>query len=65
MNKTCEKCGKEFACHHNQDCWCVGYKVSKELSEYFRNKFNDCLCEECLKWYIDNEKSVLNQTKCQ
>jgi hypothetical protein len=60
MNKKCEYCGKEFTCSHNETCWCINFDVSKELAEYLKVHFMDCLCEDCLKWHIDNSDKILN-----
>jgi hypothetical protein len=53
MKKICENCGKEFICSHDQNCWCVRYKVSAKLSEYLKTNFKDCLCSECLENHIN------------
>jgi len=56
MKKICENCGKEFTCTHNEKCWCGNFVISRELSLYLKEKFNDCLCPECLEKHIINEK---------
>ncbi len=63
MTKKCEHCGKEFECLHNEKCWCLNYTVSKKLADYFKANFKDCLCEDCLKWHIENEEIVLKSKR--
>ncbi len=58
--KKCKKCGKTFDCLHSADCWCADLKISKKLSEYLSNTYKDCLCNECLKAYIEKEKNILS-----
>lgn len=59
-NKKCEFCGTVFTCLHSEKCWCLNYTVSKELTEYLKNKFENCLCEACLKHHVENEKKILS-----
>ncbi|PLX09406.1 MAG: hypothetical protein C0596_02375 [Marinilabiliales bacterium] len=67
MIKVCENCGKEFTCAHNSTCWCLKYTVSRELSDYLKKSFKDCLCEDCLSYFIKNDKEILTKekTKCK
>ncbi|MDD2385754.1 MAG: cysteine-rich CWC family protein [Bacteroidales bacterium] len=60
MKKTCENCGKEFSCTHDEKCWCANFVISHELSLYLKEKFKDCLCSECLEKNIINEKKIFN-----
>lgn len=59
MNKKCPKCCAEFECLHNLDCWCSKYVLSEKLSLYLRSNYVDCLCENCLKYYIENAEIIL------
>ena len=47
--KTCPSCNKEFICLHNADCWCMNYKLSEEQLTMLKNKYADCICEDCMK----------------
>lgn len=49
--KTCPACKKQFECLHNADCWCMNYKLSKEQLDMLRAKYNDCICEECMRLF--------------
>jgi hypothetical protein len=60
MKKECEICGAEFECTHNESCWCLNHTLSKEMIEYLRNNYKNCLCETCLKHHDENEKKILS-----
>lgn len=51
--KKCPECGKELVCQHNQDCWCIEYKLTKETLEFLQKAYPDCLCQDCLSHYAD------------
>jgi hypothetical protein len=46
---TCESCGKEFACGANLGkCWCFEIDLDTEILAEFKEKFQNCLCQDCL-----------------
>jgi hypothetical protein len=47
--KKCPKCGKSFTCYGEKDCWCENYRINKKEMLVIIEKYNDCLCQECLK----------------
>jgi hypothetical protein len=47
--KTCSKCGEQFRCKENNQCWCSGFAIQKTTLEKLKNSYRDCLCPECLK----------------
>ncbi len=51
--KKCPSCGRFFVCQGQTDCWCE--KVQIHQKDYYRiiEKYNDCLCRECLKQYAE------------
>jgi Cysteine-rich CWC len=49
IEKKCPKCGKLFACYDEQDCWCEKTRIHKKKMLEILQKYNDCLCPECLK----------------
>ncbi|MBR1774481.1 MAG: cysteine-rich CWC family protein [Bacteroidales bacterium] len=51
MKKVCPQCGKEFECKHNADCFCMQYTISKEALAILKEKYSNCICEDCLKQY--------------
>ena len=54
MKKICPECGKEFECTHDIGCFCGNYTVSEENLKLLKEKYSDCLCEDCLKQYDVN-----------
>jgi dihydroneopterin aldolase len=44
----CSKCGKEFTCKPQGECWCGSYELSKTQLQELKENYEDCLCEECL-----------------
>ncbi len=46
--KTCASCGREFLCYE-RGCWCDAVKTSPAEAQSLREKFEDCLCEACLR----------------
>ena len=51
MKKICPKCGKEFECKHDKTCFCTRYSLSKEALRELKEKYDNCLCEDCLRQY--------------
>jgi len=53
--KKCVKCGKDFHCFagSNKKCWCTRYKLSDEQLKALAQEYEDCLCEECLKEFVE------------
>ena len=49
----CPRCGREFVCKHNADCFCVKYKLSEKAKKDIRSKWSECLCEDCLSAYAE------------
>jgi len=53
---VCERCNTEFSCLNSDKCWCASLPyVRYDLT----NKYNNCLCKECLK-ELYNETSKNN-----
>ena len=48
MKKTCEKCGTTFECEL-VTCWCFEVNLNDEQRKKLSEKFDNCLCPECLK----------------
>ncbi|MDO8519830.1 MAG: cysteine-rich CWC family protein [Deltaproteobacteria bacterium] len=46
--KVCEACGEPFPCNPG-NCWCDEVTVDEKTRQNLKAKFNDCLCEKCLK----------------
>lgn len=49
--KKCPQCNKIFTCEGDSDCWCEHVQILKKDMIAIMERFNDCLCPECLKMY--------------
>lgn len=48
--KSCPRCGKAFECKPATitQCQCFGIRLSAEQKAYIEQRYNDCLCRNCL-----------------
>lgn len=44
----CAKCGNDFSCQPNDNCWCTNYQISTKNLAVLKSKYKDCLCEPCI-----------------
>ena len=51
--KKCPECGKLFQCYGNDDCWCEHLNIHKKDMLLILEKYNDCLCPDCLGKYAE------------
>lgn len=48
--KICPICKNKFECNSSKgNCWCQKYKLSKKILNSLKEKYKDCICENCLK----------------
>lgn len=47
--KKCPRCGNTFTCSTSAKCWCFEVDVTSETMEMIQDKFQGCLCPDCLK----------------
>jgi hypothetical protein len=49
-NKLCPRCKKAFECKPGNitQCQCFSIKLSIEQKAFIEQRYNDCLCENCL-----------------
>ncbi len=49
--KVCEICGTNFECKVGNvtECQCFGVKLNPEEQLFIKNKYNDCLCANCMQ----------------
>ena len=52
-NATCPVCGAAFECKLSVDCWCGSVKVPQEVKEYLADRYEVCLCRNCLEELIE------------
>jgi hypothetical protein len=48
---TCPKCGKKFHCSPSGKCWCIEVFVAPDMLSEINEKYDTCLCPECLKGF--------------
>lgn len=51
MEQTCPNCKQKFDCQADdiENCLCNSIQLNNDAVELIKNKFDDCLCVECLK----------------
>jgi hypothetical protein len=45
----CPKCGKAFHCSPSGKCWCYAVFVPPDKLNEINEKYNSCLCPDCLQ----------------
>lgn len=52
--KICPKCGRSFECNNYNimKCGCLHIPLSVEARQLISEKYNDCLCMNCLQEYV-------------
>ena len=53
--KKCPRCENVFECKPGNitQCQCYGIELSDEQRAYIEQRYNDCLCRDCLQWLSD------------
>ncbi|WP_430813375.1 cysteine-rich CWC family protein [Carboxylicivirga sp. RSCT41] len=56
--KTCPKCGASYTCYSNTNktCWCNNFQIKTENLKVLADKYNGCLCPDCLSIYAEKRK---------
>jgi hypothetical protein len=55
--RECEACGNPFVCGASlKGCWCLQVKLSAETRKELRERYERCLCPECLTRFADPTK---------
>ena len=51
-SKKCARCARPMICYSDKSCWCINTKVYRQTLEQMKTHYgNDCLCEDCLKFF--------------
>ncbi len=50
-NDKCPACRKEFHCSKSGKCWCFEEFITEDKRAEINQKYDRCLCPECLKDY--------------
>ena len=51
--KQCPKCGNDFHCYSEDDCWCENLPIHRKEFLEIKKLYDDCLCPDCLSEYIE------------
>lgn len=56
--KNCAECGAAFNCYRTskKSCWCEDFSIPAENLKLLAEKYNNCLCPECLANYGEKKK---------
>jgi hypothetical protein len=46
--RNCPKCGNQFVCTGDSNCWCMEIVIPKKVQDYIASHFEECLCKECI-----------------
>ncbi len=51
ITKICPSCESVFNCQQTPDgpCWCSQFIISDEKLKYLEEKYNRCICPDCLQ----------------
>ncbi|MEO1258266.1 MAG: dihydroneopterin aldolase [Bacteroidota bacterium] len=51
-SKKCARCSRPLICYSDKSCWCHGTRLYRQTLEQMKTHYgNNCLCEECLKFF--------------
>lgn len=56
--KKCPRCGNQFACDTEGDCWCHEFQILKKDFMHLWQEYTDCLCPACLREYAQNREEL-------
>lgn len=56
--KQCPHCGQTFVCRNESilDCDCVSIRLTQEARRRIRERYEDCLCVDCLRSFAREGK---------
>lgn len=60
--KICPKCGRSFQCNNYNilKCACAQIPLDSEARQLISEKYDDCLCTDCLKSFVpDKQEKIL------
>lgn len=53
FSKRCGRCSRPLLCYGDRSCWCMDTHVYQKQLEQLQIQFgNNCLCKECLGYYM-------------
>jgi hypothetical protein len=60
--KSCPRCKQVFECKPGNitQCQCFGIQLTLEQKVYIEQRYNDCLCRDCLQ-YLQQELNLFKE----
>lgn len=60
--KKCPRCKTAFECKPGNitQCQCYDIEMTTELKAYIEQRYNDCLCKDCLE-YLQQELNLFKE----
>lgn len=60
--KKCPRCNQSFDCKPGNitQCQCYGITIKPELKTFLEQRYNDCLCNNCLR-YLQQETNLFKE----
>ena len=60
--KNCPRCNQSFECRPGNitQCQCSGITIKPELKVLLDQRYNDCLCRDCLQ-YLQQEMNLFKE----
>ena len=55
---TCPICGEQFTCGMSTTCWCATRVVPDSVRRYLAERYETCVCGECLDRLIEEAKEA-------
>ncbi len=49
--QQCPRCSNPFLCYGDDTCWCQDVQLHSRTRETLQEKYNGCLCNNCLNFY--------------
>jgi Cysteine-rich CWC len=60
-DKICSKCNVTFSCGSPEPgCWCESIHLTHETLQLLKEKYDNCLCPECLKSFEQTDLAAPN-----
>lgn len=52
--KKCARCDRPLLCYGDKTCWCMETQLFQKTLEQLKVHYGErCLCEECLRFYVN------------
>jgi len=57
FDKSCDRCHGSFECRADslKECHCSSVKLNAEQLAILRERYRDCLCNNCLAQFVETE----------